>query len=241
MENKLVVGNIKMNMKFGEIANYISIFKNIKSSNVVICPSYIYIPYFLNYDFSVGSQNVCAYESGSYTGEVSAKQLSSIGVKYTIVGHSERRVNLKESDVDINNKIKSSLKAKLKVILCIGETIEEKSLLKTDLVLKRQIRNALFDIDDISNVIIAYEPIWSIGTNNIPKEKELIDTVNYIKRLVFNKYKKEINVIYGGSINEKNINRLKSIKALDGFLIGSASINPNQFVEIIDNVLEDKK
>jgi len=237
MENKIIVGNIKMNMRFGEIANYIKLFKNINSKNVIICPSYIYIPYFLNYDFSVGSQNVCSHEDGGYTGEISSHQLSSIGVKYTIVGHSERRKNLNETDIDINNKIKCALKAKLKVILCIGETEEEKELLKKDVVLKRQLRNSLVDIDDISNVIIAYEPVWSIGTNIVPNKKELIKTINYIKEMIFEKYKKNIKVIYGGSINEKNILKFNEIKEIDGFLIGSASINPNQFIEIINKVL----
>lgn len=237
MENKLIVGNIKMNMKFGEIANYLSYFKNIDSKNVVICPSYIYIPYFLNYKFSVGSQNVCSSEDGGYTGEVSAKQLSSIGVKYTIIGHSERRIKLKETDIEINNKIKSALNANLKVILCIGETLEEYKLLKKDEVLKRQLRNALFDIKDLSNVIIAYEPVWSVGTKKLPSNSELEKTILYIKQLVFDMYKKNIKVIYGGSINEENILKLNDIKNLDGFLIGSASINPIQFIQIIDKVM----
>lgn len=237
MESKLIVGNIKMNMKFGELANYLNHFKNINNKNVVICPSYIYIPYFLNYKFSVGSQNVCAYEDGGYTGEVSAKQLASIGVKYTIIGHSERRIKLNESDIEINKKIKKSLNSKLKVILCIGETLEQNKLLKKESVLKKQIRNALFDIEDLSNVIIAYEPIWSIGTNKIPSNHELIETIVYIKQLVKNMYNTNIKVIYGGSINENNINDLKSVNELDGFLIGSASINPTQFTQIINKIL----
>lgn len=237
MENKLIVGNIKMNMKFGEIYNYLNYFKDINSKNIVICPSYIYIPYFLNYNFSVGSQNVCSYEDGGYTGEISAKQLSSIGVKYTIVGHSERRIKLKESNLDINKKIKSALKANLKVILCIGETKEELDLLKKDIVLKRQIRDALIDIDDISDIIIAYEPVWSIGTNKIPSNEELISTVKYIKDLVYKSYKKNIKVLYGGSIKENNILQLKNIEELDGFLIGSASIDPIQFTQIINKIL----
>lgn len=236
MENKLIVGNIKMNMKFGELANYLEQFKNIKKKNVVICPSYIYIPYFLNYDFSVGSQNVCAYEDGGYTGEVSAIQLASIGVKYTIIGHSERRIKLNESNEEINKKIKNSLDSKLKVILCIGETLEEFKLLKKDLVLKRQIRDALFNIEDLSNVIIAYEPVWSIGTNKIPNLEELKYTILYIKELVRSMYKNNVKVIYGGSINEKNIDKLKEIKELDGFLIGSVSINPFKFIEIIEKI-----
>lgn len=237
MENKLIVGNIKMNMKFGEIYNYLNYFKDINSKNVVICPSYIYIPYFLNYNFSVGSQNVCAYEDDGYTGEISAKQLSSIGVKYTIVGHSERRIKLKESNLDINKKVKSALNAKLKIILCIGETKEELELLKKDIVLRRQIRDALIDIEDISDVIIAYEPVWSIGTNKIPEKEELISTITYIKNLIYKDYKKDIKVLYGGSIKEKNILQLNKIEELDGFLIGSASIDPIQFTQIINKVL----
>ena len=237
MENKLIVGNIKMNMKFGELANYLNHFKYIKNENVVICPSYIYIPYFLNYEFSVGSQNVCAYEDGGYTGEISAKQLASIGVKYTIVGHSERRIKLKENNFDINKKIKSSLNAKLKVILCVGETLEELDLLKKDVVIKRQIRDALIGIDDISNIVIAYEPVWSIGTNKIPSEEDLINTISYIKEIIYKEYRKDIKVLYGGSINERNILQLNKIDKLDGFLIGSASIDPIQFTQIINKVL----
>ena len=236
MENKLIVGNIKMNMRFGEIPDYINLFKNINNKNLIICPSYIYIPYFLNYNFSVGSQNVCAYEDGGYTGEISAKQLHSIGVKYTIIGHSERRIKLKETDIEINKKIKNALDSHLKVILCIGETKEENELLKKDVVIKRQLRNALFNIDDISNIIIAYEPVWAVGTNNTPKKQELIKTINYIKRIILNMYGKDIKVIYGGSINEKNINDFNEIKELAGFLVGSASINSNRFIEIINKI-----
>lgn len=240
MENKLIIGNIKMNMEFGEIDNYLNWFKNIKNENVVVCPSYIYIPYFLNYDFSVGSQNVCANLDGGYTGEISASQLASIGVKYTIVGHSERRISLKESNKEINDKVKCALKSDLKVILCIGETLEELKLLKKEVVLKRQIRDALFNIDNLDNIVIAYEPVWSIGTNKIPTKEELIYTIKYIKELVKSMYNKNIKVIYGGSINENNIVELNKIKELDGFLIGSASINPVKFIEIIEKINKDK-
>lgn len=239
MENKIIVGNIKMNMKFGEISNYINIFKNIKNKNVIICPSYIYIPYFLNYDFKVGSQNVCAYKEGCYTGEISANQLSSIGVDYVLVGHSERRLKFNETDLEINKKIINSLNNRLKVILCIGETLEELNLLKKDIVLKRQIRNALINVKDISNIIIAYEPIWAIGTKKIPTINELNNTIKYIRDIIYELYKvKNIKIIYGGSINENNINELKKIENIDGYLIGSASINPNQFIQIIDKINE---
>ena len=237
MENKIIVGNIKMNMKYGEIANYTESLKKIHNKNVIICPSYIYIPYFLNYDYSVGSQDVCSYEGENCTGEVSASQLSSIGVNYTIVGHNERRTKFKETDVDINRKIKNSLTSKLKVILCIGETYEDYKLLKKDKKIKRQIRDALFGIDNINDIILAYEPAWSIGSNRVLDIKELDSTIKYIKDLVFDLYHQTIKVIYGGSINENNIEKFNSIDSLDGFLIGSASINPNKFIEIINKII----
>ena len=111
-----------------------------------------------------------------------------------------------------------------------------KKLIKKDIVLKRQIRNALFDVEDLNNVIIAYEPVWSVGTNKVPSNEELEKTILYIKNIIYNMYKKDIKVIYGGSINEKNIDNFKSIKKLDGFLIGSASINPTRFIEIINKI-----
>lgn len=165
-----------------------------------------------------------------------ANQLASIGVKYAIVGHSERRIKLNESNTEINKKVKKSLDSKLKVILCIGETLEENKLLKKEVVLKRQIRDALFNVENLSNVIIAYEPVWSIGTNKISDMDELKYTIKYIKELVKEMYKTNIKVIYGGSINEKNIDKLKTIEEIDGFLIGSASINPTQFIEIIEKI-----
>ena len=161
-------------------------FDSLDIPNLVICPSYIYIPYFLKHSFKVGSQDVCCSKSNSCTGEVSAEQLKSIGVSYTLIGHSERRQKLRETDLDINKKIKNSLSAGLKVILCIGEKQEDVDLLKKDIVLKNQIKKALVDIESVDNIIIAYEPVWSVGTNKVPSNKEISDTVNYIKQIVFN-------------------------------------------------------
>lgn len=237
MENKLIVGNIKMNLKFTEVYGYLKHFDDVNNSNLVICPSYLYIPYFLKHSFKVGSQNVCCSKSNSCTGEVSAEQLKSIGVTYTLIGHSERRQKLRETDMDINKKIKNSLSAGLKVILCVGETKEEAELLKKDIVLKKQIKNALIDIESIDNIIIAYEPVWSVGTNKVPSNKEISDTINYIKQIVFNKYHKNIKVLYGGSINEKNIEKFNEIRNVSGYLIGSASLEPSKFIKIINKIL----
>lgn len=236
MESKIIVGNIKMNLKFTDIYGYLKHFENINKPNLIICPSYLYIPYFLKYNFDVGSQDVCCSSSNNCTGEISAEQLKSIGVKYTLAGHSERRQKLRETDLDINKKIKNSLNAGIKVILCIGESMEEANLLKKDIVLKRQIQKALLDIEKIDNIMIAYEPVWAIGTNKVPTNKEISDTINYIKQIVFNMYHKNIKVLYGGSINEKNIDKFNEIKNIDGYLIGSASINPDKFIKIINKI-----
>ena len=236
MESKIIVGNIKMNLKFTDIYGYLKHFENINKPNLIICPSYLYIPYFLKYNFDVGSQDVCCSSSNNCTGEISAEQLKSIGVKYTLAGHSERRQKLRETDLDINKKIKNSLNAGIKVILCIGESMEEANLLKKDIVLKRQIQKSLLDIEKIDNIMIAYEPVWAIGTNKVPTNKEISDTINYIKQIVFNMYHKNIKVLYGGSINEKNIDKFNEIKNIDGYLIGSASINPDKFIKIINKI-----
>ena len=236
MESKIIVGNIKMNLKFTDIYGYLKHFENINKPNLIICPSYLYIPYFLKYNFDVGSQDVCCSSSNNCTGEISAEQLKSIGVKYTLVGHSERRQKLRETDLDINKKIKNSLNAGIKVILCIGESMEEAKKKKKDIVLKRQIQKALLDIEKIDNIMIAYEPVWAIGTNKVPTNKEISDTINYIKQIVFNMYHKNIKVLYGGSINEKNIDKLNEIKNIDGYVIGSASINPDKFIKIINKI-----
>lgn len=237
MENKLIIGNLKMNLKYNEIDQYIKKFETIKTKKFVICPSNIYIPYFLNSGFIVGSQDVCEYETGAYTGEVSAIQLASLGVKYCIVGHSERRLLFNESNLNINKKVKKALDSNLKVILCIGETLEEVKLLKKEEVLKKQLELALNEIDDITNIIVAYEPVWSIGTNKIPSNEEIKKTIVNIKNLIRKKYKKDIKVLYGGSVNEKNVETFNKVDEIDGFLIGSASINPEHFTHIINKII----
>ena len=207
MENKIIIANHKMNMDAKEISTYLSELGKIDTKNVVICPTSIYIPYFLKKKFKVGIQNTFIHESGSYTGEVSPKQARSLGVSYTILGHSERRIYLDETDTFINKKVLEALANGLKVILCIGETLEEKNMLKTDRILKRQVINALRDVELVDNVIIAYEPIWAIGTGIVPSNKEISSTISYIKTIIDNLYHdNDVKIIYGGSVTEKNIN-----------------------------------
>ena len=178
----------------------------------------------------VGAQNCHESEKyGAHTGHVNSKMLKNVGAKYVILGHSENRQS-GETDKLINLKIKNAIKSNLKVIFCIGETLSEKRKKITKKILARQIKNGLKSIKDTSKVIIAYEPVWSIGTGLIPKSNDLLDSISYIKSK-FNK--KTPKVLYGGSVNNKNIVQLKDINIIDGFLIGGASQSSKKFIDII--------
>ena len=183
-----------------------------------------------NTNIEVGAQNSHENEnSGPYTGHVNSKMLKSVGAKYVILGHSENRKE-GENDKLINLKIKSAIKTGLKVIFCIGETLKEKRNKKTNQVLARQISNGLKLINNKSNILIAYEPVWSIGTGLIPKSEDLKKSVSFIK----SKFrKKSPKVFYGGSVNPNNITELKNISMIDGFLIGGASQDSKKFIDII--------
>ena len=176
----------------------------------------------------VGAQNCHENENyGAFTGSINSKMLKDVGAKHVIIGHSENRQR-GESNKKINNKIKSALKSGLKVIFCIGETSQEKRKKKTYQVLNNQIKTGLDKVKNKKNIIIAYEPVWSIGTGLIPKSNELIKIITFIKK----KYK-NLKVLYGGSVNSKNINELKLIENIDGFLIGGASQDAKKFIDII--------
>lgn len=243
MGNKLVVANLKMNMTISEVSSYLKVInKEINTNHVVICPTSIYIPYFLKQGYKVGIQNTFYESEGAFTGEVSPMQASLMGVRYTIIGHSERRINFKENDLMINKKIKEAIKYNLRVILCIGETQEEKDLLKTNRVLKRQIINALreIDFDMLPNVIIAYEPVWAIGSNKTPSNKDINDTVLFIKDIVKNHFNyDDMKVLYGGSINAKNIKTLNKIESVNGYLVGGSSLDPKKFLSIIEVAVKE--
>ena len=182
----------------------------------------------------VGAQNCHEnYDYGPFTGNVNSKMLKNVGAKYVILGHSENRHN-GEDDKLINLKIQSAIKTGLKVIFCIGETLNEKRNNKTNQVLSRQIKNGLKSIKNKSKIIIAYEPVWSIGTGIVPKKNDLIENILFVKNLIKKKSKnKNPKVLYGGSVNPNNIKDLSQINQIDGFLIGGASQNSNKFIDII--------
>jgi len=240
MTNKymIFVANWKM---FGglnslnSLRKVVKFLKNFKKNNlikIVYCPPNTLIrpmtKKLRKSKIEVGAQNCHENNDyGAFTGSVNSKMLKSVGAKYVIIGHSENR-QAGEKDKLINIKIKSALKSGLKVIFCIGETHQERKNKITKKILIKQINLGLNKIKNKKNITIAYEPVWAIGTGLIPKSNELFETINFIKKKI-----KKIKVLYGGSVNSKNINELKSIDNIDGYLIGGASQIPNKFIDII--------
>ena len=240
------IGNWKM---FGvpksiNILNKINSFhskdKNRNKYRVIITPPYTliesYAKYFRNKKISIGSQNCYQKEQfSSNTGAVSPYMLRSVGAQYTLVGHSDNRG---EGDTDsmLKDKVKYALKNKLKVVFCIGENKSEKKNKKTLSVLKRQLVKVLEKNFNKNNIIVAYEPIWSIGTGKIPTVNELKKTTIHIKKVLKSIFKKNSPaVLYGGSVDGSNVEMFKEIREIDGFLIGGASKSSKKFIDIIKN------
>ena len=245
MTNKYMyfIANWKM---FGDLTTLnsldkvIKFSKNIKKNKIklIYCPPSTLISSLSKRlkktKMEVGAQNCHqSFDNGPYTGQVNSRMLKSVGAKYVIIGHSENR-QLGDNDKLINLKIKSAIRAGLKVILCIGETLKQKKNKKTYKVLADQIRNGLKSINNKSSIIIAYEPVWSIGSGLIPKSEELTKSIAHIKSQLGSK---SLKILYGGSVNSNNIDKLKIIAGIDGFLIGGASQNSNKFIDIIKKTI----
>ena len=213
--------------------------KKYRNLKIVYCPPYTLLDLMKNKiknsKLKLGAQN-CHTNSdyGAFTGSINSKMLKFIGAKFVIVGHSENR-NFGDSDFSINKKIKSALKENLKVILCIGETLNERRKKITKKVLKKQIENGLSKIKEFNNILFAYEPRWSIGTGLIPKEKDLANNIKDIKKILIssNKKLKNAKILYGGSVNPINVKEIMKIKDIKGLLIGGASLNSKKFIDII--------
>ena len=232
---KLVIGNFKMNLLKKDIDNYLNEFKDKKYQNVIFCPSYIYLNDFINKGYSVGSQDLSNMDNGAYTGEVSSSQLKSLGVEYSIIGHSERRQYHNDSKL-VNDKLKKCFSNDIVPILCIGETKEEYENGKTLDILRNEIDEAFNNIDNFKDLIIAYEPIWAIGTGLVPSNEIIFNTIDYIKKYIQDEYKFNFRVLYGGSVSNKNIEELEKISNIDGYLVGGCSTKANEFIQLIEFV-----
>lgn len=240
---KLIVGNWKMNPEnlekaqnlFNAILSKVKREKKVvQSSKIIICPPFIFLPILLNKNknslLKIGAQNCFWEEKGAFTGEVSLKALENLGVEYVILGHSERRRILWETDEMINKKLKATLKTKLKPILCIGETEKEKKSGKTNFILKNQLKKGLNEIlkkSQLLKIIIAYEPTWAIGTGMPCSPKDAKKILIFLK-----KYFPQNKILYGGSVNSENSNNYLKV-GFDGLLVGGASLNEDEFWNII--------
>ena len=236
--NKLVICNHKNYMNLSEVSKYLKkANEKITTKQVVICPSSIYIPYFLKHEYEVGAQNVEIIKP--FTGEITTSQVSELGVNYVIVGHSERIKHFEEDEQMIHDKVVDVLKHHLKAVVCVGETMEEKNLFKTEKALKRQLITYLkkLSAEQLKDVIIAYEPVWTVGTNKNLTLAELKKNVRYIKDFVKKIYSIDIPVLYGGSINANNIEKFNKMDDVDGFLIGEASTDISEVLKIIEVVV----
>tara|TARA_Y200000002_G_C22430793_1_gene557920 strand:+ start:1 stop:744 length:744 start_codon:yes stop_codon:yes gene_type:complete len=223
-----------------KINSYYSKDKNRNKYRVIITPPYTliesYSKYFKNKRISIGSQNCYQKEQySSNTAAISPYMLKSVGAKYTLVGHSDNR---SEGDTDtmLKDKVSYALKNNLKVVFCIGENKVEKKNKKTLSVLKKQLTKVLLKKFTKNNIIVAYEPIWSIGTGKIPTVSELKKTTVHIKKVLKGIFKKNSPaVLYGGSVDGRNVEMFKEIREIDGFLIGGASKTSKKFIDIIKN------
>ena len=247
MRTPMIAGNWKMNLTRKEASELaLSIKKGIDPDlkhEVLFAPSFTNLETVKNAisdsNILLSAQNMFWEEKGAFTGEVSPAQLKDIGCDYVIIGHSERRKILSETDDMLNKKIKSALKNNLKVIFCIGETLEERENNRTYRVLQMQIQNGLRDIvkNELNNIVIAYEPVWAIGTGKTATPLQAQDAHIFIRkeisRLYDNDIANSIRILYGGSVKAENIDELMAQTDIDGALVGGESLKADKFLRII--------
>lgn len=242
LRKAIIAGNWKMNKNRKEAAELIEALKPIaadKTCGVVICVPYTNLETALSLtegtNIEVGAENVHFAKSGAYTGEISADMLTEMGVKYVIVGHSERRQYFGETDQTVNQRATAALAAGLTVILCVGETLEERELGITEEIVAKQVKIALHDIsaEDVKHIVIAYEPVWAIGTGKTATADQAEEVCAFIRKTVADLYDQSIadgmTIQYGGSMNEKNCAELLAKEDIDGGLIGGASLVAEKF------------
>ena len=247
MRRKVIAGNWKMNMLPNEaIAHIEELEKKVKGTEneVILCVPYIDLFYSLltaqGTDIKIGAQNMYFEDQGAYTGEVSGKMLKSIGTEYVIIGHSERRQYFSETDEIVNKKVKKAIKENLKPILCVGETLEQREAGDTIETITKQIEEGLKGIEstDMKNSIIAYEPIWAIGTGKTATKDEANDAIKHIRNKVEELYgrenSEEIIILYGGSVKSTNAKELFEMSDIDGALVGGASLKADEFSKIVN-------
>lgn len=247
MRRKVIAGNWKMNMLPNEAMAFIEglapLVKN-SEAEVILCVPYTDLFYSLltaqDTNIKIGAQNMHWEESGAYTGEVSGKMLKSIGVEYVIIGHSERRQYFNETDETVNKKIKSAFANELKPIVCVGETLEQREAGKAEEIITNQTKIALDGLteEQVENAIIAYEPIWAIGTGKTATAEDANNSIKAIRNEIAKNYGQNIAdkviIQYGGSVKASNAKELFSTSDIDGGLVGGASLKVEEFANIVN-------
>ena len=232
--SKLVFGNQKMYIDKKGVLDIIEELKNVdRKDNIVMFPSYPFLEYYKGI-VEYGAQDVSSGKEGAYTGEVSANQLKSLGATYSIVGHSECRKNHNETNETLKNKMILLLENGITPVFCIGESLEEYEKKLTLDVVYNQISSVYDNLYNLDKIIIAYEPIWAIGTGKTPTNDEINHTITNIKKYIFDKYNINNKVLYGGSVKSQNIEELNKIDIVDGYLIGGSSSSREELKIIID-------
>lgn len=238
MRRRIIAGNWKMNMTKAEAKAFMNEFLPLSEGakcDVVLCVPFTDIhrvyKLALGSNVKVGAQNVAWADKGAFTGEISAEMLKEVGAEYVIIGHSERRAYFGETDETVNMRLRQALKFGLKPIVCVGETLEQREAGKTEEVLTRQIKMGLKGINE--EIILAYEPVWAIGTGKTATPDMANETIGFI-RSIAESMVGETSILYGGSMNAANAQSLLDMPEIDGGLIGGASLKPNDFAAIIN-------
>jgi len=248
MRKIIIAGNWKMNKTFQETEEFLleltDFLDEVELNNieVAICPPTLYLEMATDIafesKFSIGSQNISAHEFGAFTGEISASMLKSMDVEYCIIGHSERRKYFNETNEMINTKLKILRRNKVIPIVCIGETLQEREMGVAKKIITHQLEEVFKDIKINGNIIIAYEPIWAIGTGKTATPQQAQEIHQFIRKWLTNNYSKRIAenlpILYGGSAKPQNINDLLEQPDIDGGLIGGASLDIEKFSEMIE-------
>lgn len=246
MRKKIIAGNWKMNLDINESKQLIENIKNNefdKNKEVIIFPPYVSLQLaeeeLKDTDIRLGAQNLCQYDDGAYTGEVSAKMLKALGVDSVLVGHSERRTIFSENDQVINTKVKQGLENGLRVVLCLGESEDIREEAKHEDFVREQILKGLDKIEaKIGQLIIAYEPIWAIGTGKTCDPKDAEKMCKFIRDQLASLYGQEFaektRILYGGSVKPENAKELLEKENIDGALVGGASLDSKKFLDIIN-------
>ena len=247
MRKKVIAGNWKMNMLPSEAIDFIDkLAPEVKDTKneVILCVPYTDLFYALltvqGTNIKIGAQNMHFEESGAYTGEVSGKMLKSIGVEYVIIGHSERRQYFNETDESVNKKLKAAFKNDLKPIVCVGETLGQREAGETEEVITKQTELALDGLtpEQVQDTIIAYEPIWAIGTGKTATAEDANNSIKAIREKICQIYGQNVAngviIQYGGSVKSSNAKELFEMSDIDGGLVGGASLKPDEFAKIVN-------